>query len=44
MAQNNTMMVIEINEPILSKVIAVRGDANSRNIDVQLFNLSLIHI
>lgn len=42
MAQNNTMMVIEINEPILSKVIAVRGDANSRNIDVQLFNNGVV--
>lgn len=38
MAQNKTKMIIEINEPILSKVIAVRGDANSRFIDVQLYN------
>lgn len=38
MAQSQTKMIIEINEPILSKVIAVRGDANSRFIDVQLYN------
>ena len=38
MAQSQTKMIIAINEPILSKVIAVRGDANSRFIDVQLYN------
>lgn len=38
MAKSKTKMIIEINEPILSKVIAVRGDANSRFIDVQLYN------
>lgn len=38
MAKSQTKMIIEINEPILSKVIAVRGDANSRFIDVQLYN------
>lgn len=38
MAQHKTMMIIEINEPVLSKVVAVRGDANARFIDVQLFD------
>lgn len=38
MAKSQTKMIISINEPILSKVIAVRGDANSRFIDVQLYN------
>lgn len=38
MAKSQTKMIIAINEPILSKVIAVRGDANSRFIDVQLYN------
>lgn len=38
MAKHKTMMIIEINEPVLSKVVAVRGDANARFIDVQLFD------
>lgn len=41
MAKHYTKLIIEINEDITSKVTAVKGDVNSRFLDVQLFNDSV---
>ena len=41
MAKHYTKLIIEINEDITSKVTAVKGDVNSRYLDVQLFNDSV---